>query len=249
MVAYDFCNSVNTVVYACPLERRIIKWAYWCKRRIEVWQIVTEVKRSVSKNCSEIQTGSLTLNSDSSPAHYTLFVLSFTFNSQLTETCMVAVCLSGISFVSTPLDRYTCLNVAELFLKNVLMSTGCNSKKKCLLNVYNMCTCGPSLTLGTQGKRIWGRILELHWQVHATALGLHHLSLFYVKYRFFLFFFSHSCFQCCLYFFPPWQIWWMVNFCSLSSSHLIILWDIIYFDRITKTIWMWSRFVWNLKSG
>lgn len=125
MAAYSCCNSVNTVVYACPLERCIIKWAYSCKRCIQVWQIVTEVKRSVSKNCSEIQTGSplirctdssnangtmkvqklftLTLNSDSSPAHYTLFVLSFTFNSQLTETCCMhgSCLLSGISLVST----------------------------------------------------------------------------------------------------------------------------------------------------
>lgn len=152
MVAYNFCNSVNTVVYACPLERCIIKWAYWCKRCIKVWQIVTEVKRSVSKNCSVIQTGSplirctdssnaigtikvqklftLTLNSDSSAAHYTLFVLSFTFNSQLTETCCMhgSCLLSGISLVSTNWTGTLVWMFQNYFLKNVLMSTGCNSK-------------------------------------------------------------------------------------------------------------------------
>lgn len=170
MVAYDFCNSVNTVVYACPLERRIIKWAYWCKRRIEVWQIVTEVKRSVSKNCSEIQTGSLTLNSDSSPAHYTLFVLSFTFNSQLTETCMVAVCLSGISFVSTNWTGTLGWMLQNYFWKMLSCRRDATANK----NVCWMCTTCVHVDLashsGLKGREsgvvFWNytdRCMQQHW--------------------------------------------------------------------------------------
>lgn len=116
----------------------------------------------------------------STASHWLAFNTWFDFSPLVrwTKHWLIHCCMLG-RFTSSGIYYLVSLvalvwRLLNYSLEHALLSTN----KTCLQSVYTVCTCRPSLHTR---KSVWDRDLELHWQVHATALGFYQLSLCFCK--------------------------------------------------------------------